>query len=372
MALDVRSPVNILTRYELWPMLIDDYWFTETALFSRLRETIQPFTGGLFTKSIFRFRPLPAFSYKMGATWDITKVPTVGEQNLPMKYYICNVPEFLEELEVINKGELADFSILDEDLSNGLSSITNKIAIAWYDDAISDDSEVDGMGLGIGDGVLPNWKGNVITDYAGAPRNGIYGQILNGNIWWFGNESGGVANPTFLKMGDAYDSASRGPIEPNLIITSRFAYNLCLNEMEPQYRYDGGEQDPYWGGRGFKFRNAIVVKDEYVPSLRNGLSDDDNFGLGGFKTGSIVNPVAVSKNNFPISSAAANLTVGETMWFLNTDWMGLRISDSAEFGFGFSGFMQLPDSTKINGQIKAAINGFVGGGRYQAVAYGIG
>lgn len=370
--MDIRSPVNLLTRYELWPMLIDDYWFTETALFSRLRDNIEPFTGGQFTKSIFRFRSLPAFSYRMGATWDITKVPTLGESNFPMKYYICNVPEFLEELEVINKGENADFSILDEDLSNGLASITSNIAVNWFDDAQSDPTAVDGMGLGIGDGVLPNWKGNVISNYGGAARTGQYGPVLNGNLWWFGNETGGVGAPTYLKMGDAYDSASRGPIEPDLIVTSRYAKNLCLNEIQGQYRIDQSVQDPYWGGSAFKFRNALVVVDEYVPSLKNGLSDDDNYGLGSYKTGSFTNPVAVSKNNFPTSGTATNLTVGETMWFLNTQWMRLRISDSAEFGFGFSGFMQLPDSTKVNGQIKAAINGIIHGGRYQAMAYGIG
>lgn len=371
--MDIRSPVNLLTRYELWPMLIDDYWFTETALFSRLRDNIEPFTGGQFTKSIFRFRPMPAFSYRMGATWDITKVPTLGEQNLPMKYYICNVPEFLEELEVINRGVNADFSILDEDLSNGLASLTNNIAINWYDDAQTTDTDVDGMGLGIGDGVIPNWRGNVITSYAGAPRNGVYGNILNGNIWWFGNETGGVGAPTYLKMGDAYDSACRGPIEPDLIITSRYGKNLCLNEIQTQYRIAENVQDPYWGGSAFKFRNALVVVDEYIPSLKNGLTDDENFGLGGYKTSSFTNPLSgTPKNNFPNSSAAASLTVGETMWFLNTEWMKLRISDSEEFGFGLSGFMQLPDSTKVNAQIKAAINGVIHGGRYQAMAYGIG
>jgi hypothetical protein len=371
--MDIRSPVNMLTRYELWPMLIDDYWFTETALFSRLRDNIEPFTGGQFTKSLFRYRSLPAFSYKMGSSWDITKVPTIGEQNFPMKYYICNVPEFLEELEVINKGPNADFSILDEDLSNGLASVSNNVAINFWDDAVDDPTSIDGLGLAIGDGILPNWKGNILTSYGGASRAGTYGSILNGQIHWFGNEAGGVAAPTLLKMGAAYRSVSRGPISPDLIVTTKWAHELCLNEINSLYRIDQSVQDPYWGGDGFKFRKAIVVADEYAPSLSSGLTDDENFGLGNYKTGSFANPLAgTPKNGFPNSTAAANLTVGETMWFLNTEWMKLRISDSEEFGFGFSGFMQLPDSTKVNGQIKAAINGILHGGRYQAMAYGIG
>jgi len=376
--MDVRSPVNIVTRYELWPRLIDDYWFTETAVFSRLRESYEPFGGGLFTKSVFRYRPLPTVAYGMGANFTLTKVPTLGESNLGIKYLITNVPEFKEELQVINKGPQATFSLLDEDLSNGLSSITNKAAISAYGDAVANPLEIDGFGAGIGDGVRPNWLGNVITSYGGATRTGVYGSVLNGNIFWGGNDDGTVAGPTFPKWNEVYNACSRGIFEPELITVNRYLHGLAMNQIEPQYRYSSMERDPYWGGSGFKFRNAIVVIDEYCPSARNGLTNAENYGLGNFKTAAFTNPVTTSVNNFPTTSTAANLTPGELAWFFTfgfnapKPFITLRLSDNEEYGFGLTPFMQLPDSTKVNAQIKAALNMIINGGRYQGCLMGQG
>lgn len=37
---DDIATINSITRQELWPKLIEDYWFTETPLFARLREYV--------------------------------------------------------------------------------------------------------------------------------------------------------------------------------------------------------------------------------------------------------------------------------------------------------------------------------------------
>jgi hypothetical protein len=370
--MDLRSPVNIVTRREIYPDLIDDFWFTESALFARMRDKIVPFSGGTFTSSVFRFRPLIATHYKMGATHNITKVQTLADSAFDMKFAQSSIPEFKEELEVYAKGENAVFSLLDEDLENGLASVTDAISFALWGEGQTDDSMPNGLAEMIGDGVLPNWNGYVATSYGGVTRNGDVGAAINGNIVWGGTATGKVGDINFPLMNYTYQLCSKGAEEPDLIIANRLGHTYMWNKMEPQYRYVESVQDPYWGGSGFRFRNAYVMVDEHAPSSA-GLSDANNYGLGNYLTGTInPNPVTTTKNFFPVVGNAATLDVGEVIFFLNTNRMVMRISDSAEYGFGFSGFMGTPDSEKVVGRIKVAYN-FEGlGSRYQGVLFGIG
>jgi len=369
--MDLRSPVNIVTRREIYPDLIDDFWFTESAWFARMRERVVPFRGGSFTSSVFRFRPMTASFYKMGATHNITKVQTLAESAFGIKLAQASIPEFKEELEIFNKSDLAVFSLLDEDLENGLQTVTDLISFAAWGQGQTDDSLPNGLSEMIGDGVLPNWDGFVAPSYGGVQRNGDVGAVLNGNIVWGGTQTGAPGDINFPLLNYAYDLACKGAEEPDLIISNRLGRSFMWNKMEPQYRYTESVSDPYWGGSGFRFRNAYVMVDEHAPSTQ-GLTDVDNYGLGNYKTGSFTNPVLATKNFFPINTDAPTLTVGEVIWILNTNRMVFRISDSAEYGFGFSGFMGTPDSEKVVGRIKAAFN-FEGlGSKFQTVLYGIG
>jgi len=371
--MDVRSPVNIVTKYEVFPNLIYDYWFTETALLARIREKMAGYQGGAFSKMIFRYRPMIVSSYKMGATHDITKVRTLGDANFDLRFMQCSIPEFKEELQVYAKGPDAMFSLLDEDLENGLASLTQYVAVSMWGEGQTDDSMINGFAEAIGNGVLPSWNGYVATSYGGADRLGTYGNVLNGNIWWMGNPDGTVAGLSFRKINDLYTSCMKGKIEPDLIVMNRYAHSMAMEQLESSYRYTSSDRDPYWGGTGFKFRNAIVVVDEYFPSLKNGLTDDQNFGLGNFQTAAFVNPLTgTPANNFPNSTAAPNLNPGEVMGCFNTDYWYFRISDDPEYAFGFSGFMGVPDSEKVVGRIKVACNLQGMGNKYHGIGYGIG
>lgn len=370
--MDLRSPVNIVARHEIYPDLIDDFWFTESAWFSRMRDRIVPFEGGTFTKSIFRFRPMIGGFYQPGATHDITKVQTIGDANFGMKFLQVSIPEFKEELQVFGKGPNVLFSLLDEDLENGLSTASDIAAFAAWGEGQTDDSSINGLAEMIGDGVIPSWNGYVATSYGGSTRT-TYGSALNGNIYWAGQPDGSTGEINFPVLSRAYYGARKGNIEPNLIIGSKSAISFVENKLEPQYRFTNDVRDPYWGGMGFKFKNAYVMVDEHAPSALDGLTDDENFGLGNYKTAAFVNPLTgTPKNGFPNSTAAPTLTPGEVLFILNTDFMYLRMSDDPEYAFGFSGFMGTPDSEKVVGRIKAAIN-FEGiGSRYQSLIYGIG
>lgn len=370
--MDLRSPVNIVAKHEIYPDLIDDLWFTEDPLFARMRDNIVPFQGGTFIKSVFRFRPMVGSFYKMGATHNITKVQTLSDYNFDMKFAQVSIPEFQEELEVYAKGPEAVFSLLDEDLENGLSTITDLWAFAIWGQGQNDDSLINGLSELIGDGILPSWDGYVATAYGGATRNGTIKSTMNGNIFWGGNPDGTTGPVSMPLLDQAYTAASKGNREPNLIVCNKAAASFVRAKLEPQYRYTNDVHDPYWGGSGFMFRNAYVMVSEHAPSSIYGLSDSNNYGLGNYQTASFTNPLTgTPANGFPNSTAATNLVPGEPIFLLNTDFLVMRISDSAQYGFGFSGFMGTPDSEKVVGRIKAAGN-IQGVPRYHSLIYGIG
>lgn len=371
--MNINSPVNIVAKHEIYPDLIDDFWFTESAWLSRMRDKIAPFTGGTFTKSVFRFRPFTATHYKIGASHTITKPQTIGESVFDMKFATVPIAEFKEELQVYAKGPEAVFSLLDEDLENGLSSISDAVSFAAWGDGQTDDSLPNGFAEMIGHPTLPSWNGLVAATYGQADRTGTYGNRLNGNIYWAGNPDGSKGPIDFVTLDKAYKLAQHGPKEPDLIIVNRSGHSYMYNKLEPAFRYTQDVRDPYWGGSGFKFHNAYVMVDEHAPSFENGLTDDENYGNGNYKTAAFTNPLTgTPANNFPNSTAATTLDPGEVIFIVNTEYMIMRVSDDPEFGFGFSGFQKAFDSNKVVGFINVGYN-FEGiGSRFHTQVLGMG
>lgn len=369
--MNVNSPVNIVAKHEIWPDLIDDYWFTESAWLTRMRDKIQPFEGGTFSKSVFRFRPFNASFFKMGQTFNINKPQTLGEMVFDMKFCQTSIAEYMEELQVYAKGPNAVFSLLDEDLENALSSISDLISFNAWGEGQTDDSMVNGFAELIGHPTLPSWNSFVAAQYGQADRTYYDRNQLNGNIFWGGNPDGTPGPVNFDILEEAYRACCKGPQEPDVMILNKRLFSSILNKMEAQYRIEQNVQDPYWGGSGFKFHNAYAMVDEHAPSSV-GLSDDDNYGLGNYKTAAFTNPLTgTPANHFPNATDAPTLTPAEVLFIVNTNFMVMRVSDDPLWGFGFTGFQKAFDSYKVVGQVGAAINFTSLGPRYHAQVYGL-
>ena len=370
--MNINSPVNIVARHEIWPDLIDDFWFTESAFLSRMKEKIYSFSGGTFTKSIFRFRPFTASHYTLGATFAINKPQTLGESVFDMKFIQVPICEYKEELQVYAKGEEAVFSLLDEDMENGLSSISDAVSFAAWGAGQADPSLPNGFAEMMGHPTLPSWDGVVYTSYGGSTRTDYPRGQINGNVYWVGNPNGTKGPIDFVNLDRAYKLAKHGPDEPDLIIVNKAGHSFMYNKLEPAYRYTQDVRDPYWGGSGFKFHNAYVMEDEHAPSFENGLTDEENFGNGNYKTAAFANPVTTALNNFPIVGNAATLDPGEVIFIVNTNRLVMRLSDDPEFAFGFTGFQKAFDSNKVVGFIQAGYN-FEGiGSRFHTQVLGMG
>jgi hypothetical protein len=130
------------------------------------------------------------------------------------------------------------------------------------------------------------------------------------------------------------------------------------------------ERDPVWGVMGFRLNNAMILKDDYFPSLKYGRTNAENDGLGATVTSAFTTSAApTAASGLP---AATSVTPGEVFVFFNTfDWL-FRVTDNEEFGFGFSGFVPAQDNTRVVGQIKAMVNEQCLSPRTQKQFYGIG
>jgi len=162
-------------------------------------------------------------------------------------------------------------------------------------------------------------------------------------------------------MNAAYALCRRGKVEPDLMVGNKPIITFVENRIQPQQRFGqeaASVRDPYFGATGFRFKNAIVMQDDYMPSaLGYPYSDASNGGLGNNLTAAFANPLTgTPANNFPNQTAATNLTPGEVLLILNTSRIKFRVSNSREFGFNPTDFIRAPDSTRVASQLKAAVN----------------
>jgi len=374
----ILDAVNVTTLKEVFPRVLFDNYFLGAPFQAYMRaHCLKPFGGGAFMQNSFLYGSLIGGAYaRGGANFNLTKPQIISATLFDPKYYEVNVSEYLEDIDVLNKGPLAVFSIVDIDLQAAVNTLSTIIAVDLQQNGQgSRVLNLNGWAEALNDGTLPDWQGNVWSSYGTQARNGAVGKALNSSPYWFGTTAGGTAAVTYAALEEMYQGLTRGTRQPNLIACNRAAYAYMKERMQVQQRFQQ-ERDPEWGMDGFRFNSAIVLKDDYFPSAKFGTNDPN---LGNYLTAQFTNPLASSgtfANNFPNSTQAANLTPGEVIGMFNTEprneYIILRISDSPEFGGNFTGFIRAQDNTRVAGQVKLAINLEVTSPWASGYGYGIG
>lgn len=342
---------------EIFPKVIEDNFFLDTPFQAYLRaRSMVPFTGGAFMQNTFLYKPMIGGAYAKGGSFNIQKRQTLAGTQFDPKYYEVSVPEYKEDIQVINKVPLAVFSLIDTDLRNAMNTISAILAVAMSlhgqgsgtNITGNRPNDVNGWIEALNDGVTPGWEGSIFTAYGTAPRNGVVGSTLNSVPQWLGTATGATAPITYQAIEEMYEIASIGREEPDLIVSNKAAYAYFKERIQPQQRF-AQERDPYWGVSGMRINSAMFLKDDYFPSLKFGVNDPD---LGNYLTSSY-SAVAGAKGNQPVTGT---INVGEVLAMFNTRKWLFRVSDDPEFGFGFSGFVPAQDNTRVVGQVKAATN----------------
>jgi hypothetical protein len=365
----ILDEINLTTLKEIYPDAVEDNFFLDSPFMAHLRrKCMVPFTGGAFMQTVFIYAPLIGGSYTRGQNFNINKPQTLSGTEFDPKYYEVSVVEYKEDIQVLNKGDLSIFRLIDVDMQNGVQTISAILAVAL---ALNGQNaprlaEVNGWPEAINDGIVPSWDGNIYTSYGTQARNGTITKALNGNVIWAGNTDGTTAPLTYQLLEEAYQTATIGRDEPDLGVTNKAAYAYIKERIQPQQRF-AQERDPYWGAYGMRMNNAMILKDDYFPSLKYG---QNQAGIGNWLTATVTSPSsATNPGNFP---NGGTLTVGEVFNWFNTRKFLLRMADDPEYGMGFSGFVPAQDNTRVAGQIKCALNIECIAPRLNAQIYGIG
>jgi hypothetical protein len=355
----ILDEINLTTLKEIEPRVITDNFFLDTPFQAYLRaKALVPFGGGAFTQAVFLYAPMIGGAYARGASFNITKRQTLAGTLFDPKFYEVSVPEFKEDIQVLNKGPLAVFSLIETDLRNAVNTISAITAIdmSLHGQAAGSGivgnrpNNINGWIEALNDGVTPGWEGSIFTSYGTQPRNGVITNKLNSVPVWGGTSTGATAPITYGLLEELYQTASIGRKEPDLEVMNKALYAYIKERIQPQQRF-AQERDPYFGVSGMRHNSAMILKDDYFPSLKYGQNDPD---LGNWLTSTFTSPGTVgSGSNMPTSTT---INVGEVLAMFNTaDWL-FRISDDPEYGGGFSGFVPAQDNTKVVGQTKLNCN----------------
>ena len=362
------AELNAVTLFEIYPRTVEDEFFLATPLLAYWRDhCLVPFTGGTFMQSPIRYAPMIGGFYAPGANFNITKRVTITAMQFDTRYLYVSIPEYKEEVQVENKGELAVASLLEADMQNGVDTINAIVAVnSNLSGQGSRSLAINGWPEAINNGTDPSWDGTIYTTYGQLTRNGAIGSALNSTPQWCGTQAGATGPIQYSQLEEGYQDATIGQKEPNLGVGNKAVIAYIKEKMVVQQRFQQ-EKDPVWGVTGFRLNNAMILKDDYFPSLRYGKNDPI---LGNYLTSTFTSPGSpTSQSNLPATTVC---TVGEVFCFFNTfDWL-FRVTDDEEYGFGFSGFVPAQDNTRVVGQIKAMVNMQCLSPRTQKQFYGIG
>lgn len=340
MAAPNLDEINTLSVKRIMPGLADSFFKNDPLLAFLKRNRHEVWTGGPLVQENFLYKPMIGGPYKKGAQFNISKQQTKAGLLFDPRFYEVNVTEYTEDVEILVRGPQAVMSMVQADLGNCALTMSALLAVDLYQNgqltANADrTANIEGLESALTDGINATWAGNTFTSYGQQNRadvspalNSPLGLISSPNI------NGGI---TFRVLEHSYQSTVIGDEHPVIGVTTNRCMGFINENFQPQQRIDTLE--PTIGFPGLKFKQATLVESQYCPG-QDGVNDPL---LGNYSTATGVAP--------------ANVTAGETFWWLNPGGEGedalirMYFAQSPKYQFGFTGFKVAQDSTVVAGQI---------------------
>src|SRR5215472_7954892 len=338
------------------PALVDN-WSQNDPLIAYLKLNLREnFGGGLLVQEGFSFSNLIGAPYLKGKEFNITEKQVEQAKQFNLKFFEVNVTLSQEDVEVLNKGPLAVFNLIDSRMTNAYQSIGAQMAVMQYlnGQLANYTANFNGLAEMINDATTASWDNNTYSSYGGITRGtaGTIGQSLSSTPT---NVNGTIIYTT---LENTYGNAEFGNIQPNLGVTTVKGYSYIKEKFQTQQRFND-TQDPAIGFNGMKFNSATLIKSRYCPGTFISGTNDKNAvtALSVMSGGSVV--------------AYPTLT-SETLWWINArkPFINFYVSDDPLFGFGFTGFKPAQGNTKVSGQVLLSAQLTVAP-RYHKQLYGI-
>jgi len=326
------------------PALVDNWSQNDPLIAYAKLNARETFTGGTLIQEGFSFDNLIGGAYLKGKEFDITEKQVEQACQFNMKFFEVNVTLSQEDVEVLNKGPLAVFKLVDSRMTNAYQTLGAFMAIGQYLNGINAGytANFNGLAEALNDNTTASWDNNTYSTYGGITRGGQVGTALNSVPT---NVNGAIQYTT---LENTYGNAEFGNIQPNLGVTTVKGYSYIKEKFQTQQRFND-TQDPAIGFNGLKFNSATLIKSRYCP------------GSDIASTTTATNKTAVSyltQSSGGAVTAYPTLAVAssETLFWLNCrkPYFNFYISDSPRYGFGFTGFKPAQGNTKVAGQVLAA------------------
>jgi hypothetical protein len=313
--------ISAVTVNYISPEMIDNY-FKVSPVFVKIWKdgsAARPFPGGNQIQVPFQYAPLKAGPFAPGGTFDISYVETQTAMYFNVKYYYANVTIQGTQLP-LNRGEEAVMNYLEPKVVNAEQALAQALIQDFYRDGqgtVSSQIALDGILAGYDDGT--NY-----ASYGGVPRSAVGTGASNGINGYIAT----LATFSLQGLQTAYGQATFGTNQPNLLATTQLVYNSFWAKMLPMQRTTATDPDLQSAGfKSFLFNGMAVVVDQYCPS--------------GYIFG------------------------------MNTDYCYAYVSEDPRFGFGFTGFKELPNSVDMAGQTLYGGNVVVAAPRLGFIVSGI-
>jgi len=312
------------------------------------------FEGGTLIQEGFIYDGLIGGAYAKGKEFDISEKQVEQAMQFQLKFHEVAVTMSKEDIQVLNKGPMAVFRLIDSRMQVAYMTLGAQLAISLYlnGQRAGYTAMINGLAEALNDNSTASWDGSTYTTYGGITRGGAVGTSLNSIPT---NVAGTIEYNT---LEETFGAATFGNIEPNLGVTTVLGYSYIKEKFQTQQRFND-TQDIAIGFNGLKFNTATIIKSRYAPGTAiSGTTD----------------PIVVSF----LKQSSANVVVAyptmtsETLFWINArkPYLCFYISDDPEFGFGFTGFKPAQGNTKVSGQALAAVEMTVQP-RYHKQLYGI-
>jgi len=372
------SAASATTLKVLYPGAMRDFYFRNSPWMARLRAfATQAWTGGLFLELPFAYQPLIGDAYAKGGTFITDKVDVIASNRFFPRFYYVNLTQFLADLAVFNRGPAAIVDRLSIDSKVGVNTMNEMLAIDFWrhgqgvsggttGNSTDRSLRTNGVAEAVNNGVDPSWTGEYFQVYGETDRRttSAYGDYQTSTPIFCGNSDGSVGSLDYLKLDRGYNNCRINAKEPDIGVGNKEVITLIENRVQPMQRFET-VTDFVLGVSGLRMKNAIIVQDDYCPSLANGKSKP----TGSFLTSTFSSPATVTTSSrLP---ASTTITVGETFWWFTTQSWKVTMPDGI-YGFNFTGYQRPPNADVVVGQILLAITMYCEDVRLNQQYYGIG
>lgn len=356
---DNLDQINVTTRrfIRTTPALVDDI-YNQDPLNYFLRENLrEDFGGGSTINEDFLYNAMIGAPYLKGKTFNVNQRQTEQQLRFDIKFTQVSVPLYQEDIQVLNKGDLAAIKLLKARINEGYMSLGAFVSILTYFNGINAGytPNVNGLAEALNDGSTQSWDGNTYPTYGGCTRATFAPSLTTVP----NNLAGSAIEYDTIDQGYMDAFFGSGNYEPNIMVTTPKGFSYVKSKFQTQQRFQDTKLDVGVGFRGLSFNGATMVASRYSPgSYMTGYQFNPQTQDPVATT--VLNEMGVnpsgSANPYPVGNLYPGSKAAETLFILNArkPFLNYYVSNDETFGGGFRDFIPSANNTILVGQVLLA------------------